>query len=327
MTFDVVHLHFKQPLHLSRGKMNTYESSNGTLHSDTLQAALYVSALQLYGIEVAEDFRKRVRLSSAFPFEKESGYWLPKPLSFVLEDDPDRRKELKKIKFLRAAHFQSLMSGNPPSNEDLLASGKPEIWNIDQKDKPGITQRVLVDRVNLRGVPFYLEKLYPINYHDDRGLYVMVNVVEGEFPQLESLFKLLADNGVGLQRGLGNGRFQYEYIKAGLTLQVPSNAAAWVGLSLYRPEANEIEKIQLDQSHYQLVKRGGWISSPANAMHMSLRKKSVLMFSEGSVLAFGDAPSASIMVRGKMEDLRPADWKGFPHEVWRDGMGIFLPMK
>jgi CRISPR type III-A-associated RAMP protein Csm4 len=321
MTFDVVHLHFKQPLHLSRGKMNTYESSDGTLHSDTLQAALYVAALQLYGKEVAEDFRNQVRLSSAFPFESETGYWLPKPLAFVPEDDPDKRKDLKKIKYLRSAIFQEILQGKTPANDTLLETKQPEIWKNDT------TQRVLIDRQTSRGVPFYLEKLYPVNRHEDRGLFVLVHIENGEFPQLESLFKLLADNGIGLQRGLGNGRFKFEYKKAGLSFQLPSNASSYVGLSLFRPEANEIEKIKLDHSRYQLVKRGGWISSPTNASHMSLRKKSVLMFAEGSVLAFGDVSSPSVLVRGKMDDLRPADWQGFSHEVWRDGRGIFLPMK
>ena len=44
MSFDIIRLHFRQPLHLSRGKLNTYESSEHTLHSDTLQAALFVRA-------------------------------------------------------------------------------------------------------------------------------------------------------------------------------------------------------------------------------------------------------------------------------------------
>lgn len=321
MTFDVVHLHFKQPLHLSRGKMNTYESSDGTLHSDTLQAALYVAALQLYGKETAEDFRKRVRFSSAFPYDEQIGYWLPKPLSFVPKDDPDLRKDLKKIRYIRLTHFQQILRGEIPSNDALLEIKQPEIWKNDT------TQRVLIDRVSSRGMPFYLEKLYPEKRHEDRGLFILAHITEGAFPQLENLFRLLADNGIGLQRGLGNGRFHFEYKKAGLSLELPSGASSWVSLSLFRPEAGEIDIIKLDHSRYQLIKRGGWVSSPANASHMSLRKKSVLMFSEGSVLAFGDVASSSVLVRGAIEDLRPKDWQGFAHEVWRDGKGIFLPMK
>ena len=73
MTFQVVKLKFRQPLHLSRGKLNTYESGGHILHSDTLQAALYVCALQLYGKSEANKFKENVQLSSAFPFVEKEG--------------------------------------------------------------------------------------------------------------------------------------------------------------------------------------------------------------------------------------------------------------
>lgn len=319
MSFEIIRLHFRQPLHLSRGKLNTYESSEHTLHSDTLQAALYVCALQLYDQKTADEFKEKVRISSAFPWTEAHGYWMPKPISLHLDDDPDTRKEMKKIKYLQKKNFEQALRGETPPTDDLLENKggeqkaiQPKIWQNDT------TQRVVIDRINTASTPFYLEKLYPEGWHRDCGLYVLVKN-EG-FDKLKSLFRLLGDNGIGLQRSLGNGTFQPVFPEEKLSIKLPQNYSAWVNLSLFRPE-NEanLGKIQLEHSQYQLLKRGGWLASPEDTGHMSLRKKSVLMFSEGSVLAFGDDASCE----GGFSDLKPFGG----HPVWRDGRGIFLPMK
>lgn len=320
MNLQLVRLRFRQPLHLSRGKLNTYESSEHTLHSDTVQAALFVCALQLYDEATALDFQDAVQVSSAFPFVDHE-FWLPRPLNLRFDDDPDTRKELKKIKYLKKGHFEKALRGEKLENGELLDNEgraiQPKIWEAD------VTQRVLIDRVNAGSTPFYLEKLYPENWHRDRGLFVLLKNEGFDAAKLKSLFRLLGDNGIGLQRSLGNGTFDIEKLEIeDFSLALPDSGSAWVNLSLYRPddEQKEIEKIQLEHSHYQLLKRGGWLSSPDDTAHMSLRKKSVLMFSEGSVLALDGAALV-----GKIEDLDPRE--DVPHPVFRDGRGIFLPMK
>jgi CRISPR-associated protein Csm4 len=320
MSFDIVRLHFLQPLHLSRGKLNTYESSEQTLHSDTLQSALFVCAYQLYGENDAKDFMQKVRVSSAFPWTQAQGYWLPKPISLNIEDNPETRKELKKVKYLQKHNFEQAIHGFSIPLADLLDGGaeeqkaiQPKVWEADT------TQRVVIDRVNTASTPFYLEKLYPVNDHTDCGLYVIVQN-EG-FDKLNQLFRLLGDNGIGLQRSLGNGTFSPVFPTEKLTIDQPEDYSSWVSLSLFRPaNVENMEKIQLERSQYQLLKRGGWLASPENKGHMSLRKKSVLMFSEGSVLAFGDEGSRL----GGIANLACRNDVG--HPVWRDGRGIFLPI-
>ena len=311
MKFQVVQLRFRQPIHLSRGKLNTYESSETMLHSDTLQAALFVCALQLYNEQVALELQQKVVLSSAFPFVGED-YYLPRPLQLRFDEDPDTRKALKKIRHLKKTHFEQVLRGERPSVDSLE---EPEIWKND------VTQRVFIDRINAESTPFYLEKLYPVNNHQDRGFYVLIE--NKGFDKLPNLFKLLGDNGIGLQRGLGNGSFEAIFQDTPFTLELPEKVSAWVNISLYRPSSEtEAKSIQLENSHYQLIKRGGWLSSPENTEHMSLRKKSVLMFAEGSVLAFNDGVGG---VRGKVEETQPRG--DVSHPVYRDGRGIFLPMK
>ena len=323
--FNIIKLHFQTPLHISRGKTGSYESSQEMLHSDTLAAALYVTALQLYGQSVADDFKDKVRLSSAFPFDTE-GYWLPKPLSFSIDNyGVAYRKELKKIKYIRQSVFEKILKGLQPDLSELLdADDKARIPNIWQRD---VTQRVGITYEE-ESTPFYLEKLYPKNEHIDCGLYFIVHT-EGEgFPYLSNLLRLLGDNGIGLQRTLGHGQFNFEIAESGLRIDLPkSKPSAWVALSLYRPTENDIShntlKINFEQSNYELRKRGGWLSSPKEDNHLSLRKKSILTFSEGSVLAFGDDNTVGIY--GDCVDIKP-DFVGFEHSVWRDGRAIFLPM-
>ncbi|MBN8685005.1 MAG: type III-A CRISPR-associated RAMP protein Csm4 [Chitinophagales bacterium] len=342
MSYQIVRLHFRQPLHLSRGKPNTFESSEQMLHSDTLQAALYVCALQLFDHATAEDFRNKVLISSAFPWTETDGYWLPKPSHWQPESKPELRKIFKKITWLQKKHFDLLLEGKSVPPAELIVEDEkgqrllePKIWEADT------TQRVLLDRIDSRSTPFYLEKLYPVERplfdtrgkrqanvfngkrvtgHTDRSLYVLVQN-EG-FPYLEALFRLLGDNGIGLQRSLGNGAFEAVFAPETLNFPAVQQSEAWVSLSLFRPNDQEfLKQMHLDKSHYQLLKRGGWVSSPEDTAHMRLRKSSVLMFAEGAVLAFQNG----LKPQGDFVDLDPrTDVK---HPVWRDGRGMFLPIK
>lgn len=319
MSLQIVRLKFRQPLHLSRGKLNTYESSEHILHSDTLQASLFVCALQLYDEATALDFQEKVVVSSAFPFISDE-FWLPRPLHLRFDDNPDIRKELKKVRYLKKVHFEQVLCGENLDNTDLLDEKgyaiQPQIWEAN------VTQRVLIDRVNASSTPFYLEKLYPVNRHDDRGLFVLLKNDGFDESKLKSLFRLLGDNGIGLQRSLGNGTFDIENLEIeNFPIVQPESGSAWINLSLYRPKDEvEVGKIQLAHSHYLLLKRGGWLSSPYDTRHMRLRKKAILMFLEGSVLVCdGGEP------KGKIEEIQP-NWKGL-HPVFRDGRGIFLPIE
>jgi CRISPR type III-A-associated RAMP protein Csm4 len=87
-------------------------------------------------------------------------------------------------------------------------------------------------------------------------------------------------------------------------------------LSTFIPE----DKLQLEQAidnqqvAYELVRRGGWITS---APYNTLRKNAIYAFSAGSVLSGNHV--------GKIVDLAP---KGLiNHPVWRCGKTIVLPIK
>ena len=312
-------LRFQTPLHLSRGKTGSYESSDSVLHSDTIKSALYVSALQLGQKDFADKLLKDLAISSAFPFDTK-GCWLPRPVGFTFSDEtPNNRKIQKKVAFFLDRQFSKLINGERKSTELEIDTKMDKIWEQD------VTQRVWINGNENQSTPFYLEKLYP---NDGTGLYFIVRtegVQDFDFKTFEGVLELLGQNGIGLQRNLGNGRFKYE--KSELSLDIPQSTDTWISLSLYRPE-NEQEvasALENDNTNYQFIKRGGWMSSPENDEHITIRKKSIMMFTEGSVFSFGKSNN-SVLTKGKYNiNLKP-DWKTPMNNVYRDGRAIFLPI-
>jgi CRISPR-associated protein Csm4 len=173
-------------------------------------------------------------------------------------------------------------------------------------------------------MPFYLDKLY---FNDEGGLYFMVHGAGDKKlrQRLEAALRLLGENGIGLQRGLGNGQFEHEW--ATLELDLPAQATAAACLSLYCPTWEEWSPLNLEQSAYNFVKRGGWISA-ADPEYIRLRKRSVHMLVEGSAMPFAHA-GAVILKGNGMIDLTPKTIEPpLPDgmKVWRDGTGVFLPI-
>jgi CRISPR-associated protein Csm4 len=316
-SFDIYKLYFRTPLHISKGKLNTYESSDDRLHSDTLKSALFVCLLQLYGETEANVFMDSVKLSSAFPFD-DKHYWLPRPLSFSFAqlETPDNRKALKKIQYFTLGQYAEILRGGLPTLEydANQKANQPNIWIRE------VTQRVKINYDD-DSEPFYLEKLYPAQ--KNAGLFF---IFTGDYDKdkLNAAVRLLGDNGIGLQKGLGNG--QFEAVSTTISLQLPKDASSWVSLSLYRPENKAEIENGLEQSHYQFLKRGGWIASPQFDEHLSVRKQAVMMFTEGSVFEF-ETTNQPYLIKGIKENVRPIWNDERLHDVHRDGKAIFLPIK
>lgn len=339
MNISIVKMRFNRPIHISKGKVDTYESSDNIIRSDTIHAALFVSALQLYGVEEAHIIKDEVTVSSAFPFTGEI-YWLPRPKSFQ-PDNMEHRKYLKKKKFVTIDQFKKIAQGGNVQIEDLLKWKDPEVW------KSEITQRVLIDRVNHRSMPFYLERMFPLSKYDDSpgrsynqisfpfhkemGLYFIM-ASTNEISWIEYVIKFLGENGIGLQKNLGNGTFEYEIIKNNSVIYFDSigDSKYWINLSLFRPTYEDVNSstFRLDRSYYSLIKRGGWIANPSNTKFLSLRKKSLMMFEEGSVFFIeGKSKSNGVVVYGDVLNVRP-DWNDIElHPVWRSGRSIMLPIQ
>lgn len=146
---------------------------------------------------------------------------------------------------------------------------------------------------------------------------------------MQACLRLLADNGIGTDRSSGNGAFEWTSEDWDtLQLEVPDNPAGrWMALSLFIPKTEKDMGV-LGQAAYELTKRGGYISSSTDEDYalLTIRKKSVYAFEEGSMLQCDDAPE------GQIVDLRPnesllnnKEQKTALHPVYRSGRALFIP--
>jgi CRISPR/Cas system CSM-associated protein Csm4 (group 5 of RAMP superfamily) len=114
------------------------------------------------------------------------------------------------------------------------------------------------------------------------------------------------------------GQFTFEQANNPFHDFIVSDANAGLSTSLYCPES----PAQAEQAlHYQLIRRGGWITD--EGLH-TYRKKNVYMFKEGSLFTF---KHNNLFIEGNAHiDLTPPNL-GEKNRVLRCGKAIFLPCK
>jgi CRISPR-associated protein Csm4 len=335
LTYSVFKLHFRSPLHLSKGKTDDYGESEELLHADTLKSALYVCARQVLGAEAVGDtdtFFRRFCISSAFPFMGNELFF-PKPQAriqpFLAEDVPEERqaKKHKKVQFLGQSYFEDLITHQRRylSPDDFTADGRfvsdhPHVRALGNAPlfATDVQQRVTIPaNYEEDPLPYYVDRLY---FSQDAGLWFAFtgNDDQARADVLAAL-KLLGDNGIGTDRSVGNG--QFEVSETTLTLTVPDQPTHEMLLSLWCPKQAELTPDFLQQSSYGLIKRGGYIASPDRMEHLTYRKKSIYMFTEGSV--FQHRPDQQLT--GKIVDLKP-DTPDVQQHIWRDGLALTIPI-
>lgn len=330
MTYTLIKLHFRAPLHISRGR-EQYESSEDILGSDALKSALFACGLQLFGAAEmgGEAFFQSFRVSSAFPFCGEE-YFFPKPMARLglkpeKSQEAKAAKKIKKLSFLGKRYFERCLAAQEQEVPDAhwLQNGKflsdilSEESKVMQKE---IQQRVAVPAWGEEGnaMPYNLERIY---FGPEAGLYFLTDAGPELRPRLEAMLRLLGDNGLGTDRSVGNGHFEHEWVD-NFSLNLPAQARHQLNLSLYLPTMEELQQTDLSDSAYLIKRRGGWLASAANPDQTGYRKQSVFMFTEGSV--FPDAAR-----RGKVIDLMPempGSMGKVEHPVWRDGQALFIPI-
>jgi CRISPR-associated protein Csm4 len=328
-SYSAFRLTFPSGLHLGRGRTDSYEQSLTTLHSDTLKSALFASALELYGEEaIGEGWLGGFTVSSAFPFRGQE-YFFPKPLTRTSQvaGVPEARqgKRLKGLRWLGRRYFEQLLAGRdiPYPEAHLHPGGFLSDQLPSRAGEPLLThelqQHVAVPREGVADpTPYYTERLH---FAPDAGLYFLVEISQAAIkPQLVAALRLLGENGLGTDKHLGNGRFTAE--ATNVRMQVPANAPAQTSLSLFCPSRDDLTAASPTHalSQYALVRRGGYLASPRQPEHMSLRKRSVYMLLEGAVL-----PATAQPLQGTCVDLQPRDFD-IGHPVWRDGRALFVPL-
>lgn len=336
-TYTVLKLRFVSPLHLAKGKTDDYGESEELLHADALKSALFVCARQVLGAEVVGDtdaFFQRFRISSAFPFVGNELFF-PKPQAKVQAfpdgeiDEKRQAKKHKKLAFLGQSYFEDLITDRKKylrkadfitdgrfvsDHADVRALGNVPVFATDVQQRVTIPANYTEDPL-----PYYVDRLY---FSQSAGLWFAFEPTDGDatiYADVLAALKCLGDNGIGTDRSVGNG--QFEVIEAELTLNVADVPTHDLLLSLWCPQQAEIDAHFLAQSAYGLVKRGGYMASPDRPEHLTYRKKSIYMFTEGSI--FPHRADKSLI--GKVADLKPDAPEVIQH-VWRDGLAFTIPV-
>jgi len=335
-TFKIFKLHFTAPLHIS-DQHDDLGNSQKIIQSDTLYAAL-MSCLAKNGEELPEDGELGFTVSSLFPYfqkDKDSSpvYFLPIPMQSRQADlaDVTKAKTVKKVQWIDSNLYSSVLSGEslfdgtdsyiPYIQGNYLTTYElPEDINGSKEFvRSEVSQRVtLMSRTGEEDAkPFYVDKIL---FRYDAGLYF---IVEGDTSLLEKALHLLSLEGIGTDRNVGYGFF--EYTADSLSIDLPKEANHQLSLSLLIPESKEQLEMLLNSEcvAYDFVRRGGWITTYP---YMTLRKNAIYGFVPGSVFRKDEGESATVI--GKIVDLKPKTTDvEISHHIWRNGKAIMLPIK
>lgn len=324
-TFSVIKFKNLSPLHIGTGRETT-DTSAEMLHSDTLIAALAAMRVQTRGDEGIEKFIHSFCMSSAFPYWK-NHLFLPKPqgrlpISIKGREESEVRKKLKSIRFIEYHLWNKIMNGSNIEVEEsqiyhhILTNNPTELPKLYHSQ---VSERVAVARGDGECAdPFYFEWTF---YHQDAGLYVLTDAQGELLQELCDLLTILGEQGVGTDKSVGGGKFEVERgesIQLGVSLQETSSQLL---LSLYIPTEDELNHIQLSNSLYTLMLRGGFMAGSNHEKFRHLHKKSIYMFGLGSIL------QTQKELKGKVVDLRPTWNEDSMHAVFRSGRPLAVPIK
>ena len=302
--FTVYRLHFTSPLHIGDARED-YGISLKTLSSDTLYAAL-TATLAKMGESLSDDGDFGCVISSLFPYRKDTRnavptYYFPKPLGIRYPKDlkAEDFKKAKKMQWLDLLQFEKALYGQPVEvceNPDFI--------------KSNVSERVSVSRdYSEDSKPFYMDR---VCFEGDSGLFF---IAEGDTAAIDKALPLLALEGIGTDRNVGNGFFEYE--KDSLSISLPHDTEYGISLSTFIPESKEqLTTLLANHSSYELQRRGGWITTPP---YNSIRKNVIYAFAAGSVF-YGIQSGA-----GRIVDLAPQGL--VKHPIWRCGKALVLPIK
>jgi len=350
----VINLLPKTPFHFGERGVGLEETEIFP-HSDTIFSAICWTWTLLYGEKSLEDeliepFKNKSPsfiLSSAFPYIEDIRF-LPCPVSLSFKD----KEKIKKVKYVSWKLFHSLNKGS--ISEETVFIHDEYLWLTEsefeklpseildkkalavflkqwiakgKKDKPskkefsncfyvwkiGELPHVTVDRISSGSNIFHESDVF---FSEKCGMYILVKFFNSEVRnKFLACLRLLGDEGLGGRRSQGRGMFEVDKIEE---IELPSlkNADKILLLSLLNPDRNELSKLLSSKSAYKLIPRRGWVYS---FRARNLRRKRVMMFSEGSIFNRIDKE-----IVGRLVPVLEKD-EVIPHDVYRYGYGFFIP--
>jgi CRISPR-associated protein Csm4 len=325
-TFKTYYLYFNSPLHIGNHRPDDYDESESFLRSDTLVAAIYATWAKMGNSDwIPESGDPPFTLSSAFPFwarnEEDLIHFFPKlkvTPSSTTEFDTVTIKSLKKVQWIDKGYFEKVLKMESTdqfgdNQKDiqglfLTSSALPEDGFMIKEETNRVTIPRNREKEGQNSTPFHMERLR----FQNGGLFF---IADGEdLNRLEKALDLLQYEGFGTDRNVGNGFFSWK--SGNISIKVPDSGEYGTNLSLYCPFKSELNT-QLDEnSRFELIKRGGWITT---LNYQTIEKNSIYMFSEGSVFK----ENRAVAGRGGI-DITP--YLPIDHPIFRCGKSIFLPI-
>jgi CRISPR-associated protein Csm4 len=346
MTFHSYRLRFPDGLHIGRGTPEVL-GAEATVPSDTLKAALQACAVVL-GYEQARGraFLEGFRLSSAYPWVGDTRFYPKPPFPLTAEKaekEPGKPspKDWKRVKYLAEPLFLKVLTGEKLDAEvtDAAQFNSGLLWDKKQESSPKAwTETEVRTRLQSREqsgkndpTPFHVDRV--LFAPGDVGLWFMVQYLDTAWqPIVEAALRLLADEGLGTDRNVGYGRFEWLDGEAEhIDWKQEKYPKAFISLGLYCP-ADEVKKaLDWDISRFDLVPRGGYISSSPHDDARMLRKNPVWMLRDGALLLKTKEGKETLpgTLPGKILDVAPDAFKqragDHPHAILRCGNPIMLP--
>lgn len=322
------------------------EETSDRIHSDTLFSAWVSAYARLFGKDAVEELLKQFqteteppfRLSSTFIYRQIDGktiYYLPRPFKRPFnyqesKNELDFAKEYKKLNYLPLEVWQRWYQGEGWKDSDakeLEAKAKKGEKLDDELRQAGTFDygeayksdkipKIAVDRITTATNIYHTNFVY---FQENAGLYFLVKFSKPEFENtFLNVLNFLGDEGIGGERSSGAGQFEVETSELTPEWEKVVNFKFDRGnfhslISLFWEES--LSNDFLADSSYELLRRGGWISSSPSGSQR--RRKSIQMFAEGSVFP--------VKPMGKLADVTP---DGFNyHHVYRSGISLSLPIK
>lgn len=267
MSFVLFRLKFSTPLHISNVRSD-YSQSETIIHSDTLYSAFFEAWSKL---GLTQQIEKQINqlqftLSSLFPFTmdnktKKYVYFFPKPLNLSHTKVSEKKhKDIKKIQYVDKNFLEKYRNGyRELTDEDYnLVQGKfLTEASIDTNFMSSeIFPRVTIPRQGGDATPYYIERIF---FKENSGLFFIAKFDNDEIKNhVISALNYLCDEGIGTDRHVGNGFFQFE--EDNIDFESITSDYAF-NLSLYCPSTERVKEIINDDNiAYEIITRGGWIT-------------------------------------------------------------------
>ncbi len=293
---------------------NLHSGLKSDMPSDTLWGNLCWAIKFLYGDDELKNFLSTYQtyspaliISSSFPFYKKEDNIirffprpiLPiKPFEIIQKENENKllcekvadiieRKKKKDIQFLEESFFLKIINGEA-TYDNIETVKHPKV--ISNSITRNTIDRIRGGTLKLNDTgQLFTEDEYFIHFETDEGdsiqtglFFLVKDNTEGK---LEAALRLLSHIGIGGNRSIGKGVFDFSIEDYEIT--EPANANAMTNLSLYYPIENELEQFQKNDYlfNYHLEQRRGYFGVNINGQY---QKNSITYFKEGSVFPYLD---------------------------------------